>query len=426
MNPGEVDRAGLLSEVSDTVARICELLDECDGYGYDTYDTRVGPLYLYLLRTRGQSRVSGLLLRFLYALELISPIAYRRIRGIPPTWDPMGNSYRAGIQLSLYQVDKDRRRLEAARDILDRIEKCAVGEAPSRGFALGFPCITGSNMLWSTSTPVAHYSVRVARKFLIWERVVGDGRYNGALSEVVSFLTQVLPWVTREACLGVAYTPDDPLQVINIWADVASFLSSYGLHYGAGQYRQRCLKLMESVLHHQAPDGSWPYFAAWEGKPGGEDNSHTAMVLGGLADICACYPKDTREVLLPALERGAKRWIEMFFDPASGRHWNLVNRPNQVSTVCLGDTLYAIHRLLRPEVGLDDTLRNFLQGLADKVVLWSLRNLRLKNGRFCERSLPFRKYSVRSVRSFDGLVGDSLALYLAERNAGAGAILWTV
>ena len=130
--------AQLLDAVISSIDDLDLALKECDGLGYDTYDTRVGSLYLYLSRKRDTNRLAEAALKSLYALELLSPIYFRRLRGIQPTWDPMGNSYRAAAQLTLYQADGRGVRLDDARDILDRVQRCAVGSPPSRGFALGF------------------------------------------------------------------------------------------------------------------------------------------------------------------------------------------------------------------------------------------------------------------------------------------------
>jgi hypothetical protein len=413
----------------ETIMRLDQIMRECDGYGYDTYDTRIGKLYLYLSQKRSKRTFADLLLKGLYALELAAPIYYRKIRGIHRTWDPMGNSYRAGVHLTLYQACKNTKHLLEARSILDRIQKCAVGKQQSRGFALGFPCITGSNVVWKTNVPVAHYSIRVARKFLIYERIARDNRYRTTIEEVVTFLTNDLPWVNIEGRIGVGYTPEDPLQVINIWADTASFLSCYSSFYGnKSTYRDKIFGLVENILNHQKADGGWPYFASWEGKPQNEDNSHTAMVLGALADISICYSSELKTRLIPVLEKGVERWVATFFEEETGRHWNTVDRTSHSYTVCLGDTLYAILRLVRPELGLTESLVDRLQKLADKVVVWSIQNLRRKSGRFCERRLPYRNYSVQSIRSFDGLVCDSLALYWAQRyeNNKTNNFLWCV
>ena len=413
-------------QVSEAMSCLDELMHETGGYSYDTYDVRVGPIYLYLSRKRDENPLAKCLLYSLYGLELFAPILYRKIRGIPKTWDPMGNSYRAGFQMTLYKVDVESRRLREAARILDQVVGCAVGESGKRGFALGFPCITGSNKIWKTNVPVAHYSVRVGRKLLIWEKIVGDGRYKQILDEVVSFLACELPWIEREGFRAVAYTPEDPLHVINIWADVASFLACYSIQYETDIHKDKVHGLIKAVTCHQAPDGSWPYFASWEGKPGREDNSHTAMILGALADVVLCYPYDFVHVLIPVLERGVSRWIEMFFDESTGRHWNTLDRKSDCHTVCVGDALYAINRLVRPNVGLSATTRLRLDTLSDKLVEWSLKYLKLENGHFCERLLPYKKFCVESIRSFDGLVCDSLALYWAQKRMGTNTPLWTI
>jgi hypothetical protein len=407
------------------IDKLDKMMDESDGYCHDTYDVRVGQLYLFLSQKRDTSRLARYLLYVLYGLELMAPLLYRKIIGISKTFDAMGNSYRAGVQLTLYQLDAHKERLDKAASILDRITQTAVGVPGRRGFALGFPCITGSNKIWKTDVPVAHYSLRVARKFIIWQMVVGDGRYNSMLKEVIAFLNEELQWMENDGFLAIAYTPDDPLHVINIWADVASLLASYDRLYGDQCCRERAISLAKHVLKYQAIDGSWPYFAACENKPGREDNTHTAMVLGALADVAICYP-EVRTEIVQSLAKGIPSWIKMFFNEETGQFWNLVDRPKDCFTVCLGDALYAINRLIRPELIIGKVMEQRLLSLEKKIIRWSLDNLKLENGRFCERKLHWKKYHLESIRSFDGLICDSLTIYFVRELLGQDKVLWTI
>jgi len=163
------------------IDRLNRILDETGGWGYDTYDARVGKFYEFLHSRRYKSKLCKLGVYALYACEFVAPITFRKLRGIKKTWDPMGNSYRAGTYLTLYACEGRKEDLDSARKILDEILPHAVGKPGQRGFALGFLCITGSNKIWKTAVPVAHYSLRTARKFLTYERLTGDTRYAAML-----------------------------------------------------------------------------------------------------------------------------------------------------------------------------------------------------------------------------------------------------
>ena len=424
----QLESSAAEDEIRSAVGQLLKAMDAGGGWSYDTYDVRTGSLYLWLYREKTRRAFAAYILRGLYALELAAPHYYRRVRGIQPTWDPMGNSYRAGACLSLFLAEDDERHLVAARDILDRVTARAVGAPGRRGFALGFPCITGSDKLWRTDVPVAHYTLRVARKFLQWERIFHNGRYQAILSENIRFLVEGLPWIERDGILGVAYTPDDPMQVLNIWADVASLLACYGRATGVETHKEKSVRLVRGVLAHQDGQGAWPYFARWERPFGGVDNSHTAMVLGALADAALCYPSELMDEVVPAIERGIACWLGMFFDESSGRFWNMAGQEAQSCSVCLGDALYAIHRLTRPELGLSPALAHRLMCLAGRIVVWSFANLRLPGGRFCERRVGWWRYVLESVRSFDGFVADALALSWASGKVSGekSRLLWTI
>lgn len=406
--------------------RLMAILDATGGYGFDTYDTRVGSLYLNLYHRRASNSLADMAMRGLYVAEAIAPIAYRRLRGIRPTWDAMGNSYRANAHVVLAQLGDREAHLAAARDILDQVVACAVGEPGRRGFALGFRCITGSDKIWSTQVPVAHYSLRVARALMRYQRVSGSDRYAAVLAECIRFLTEGLPWVEREGCTGVGYTPADPLQVINIWADVASVLACYDRMQGTVAQQARVAGLTRSILAHLRDDDTWPYFARWEFKVGDVDNSHTAMVLGALADLAQCDAGGLRAEIIAALNRATPRWLEMFFDEETGRAWNTVDQPRHAYAVTVGDTAYAVLRLARADLGLDPALRQRLLTLGERNIDWAMSHLRLGNGRFCERRLGWWRFAVRSIRSFDGLIADSLALHCATGQGVDREALWVV
>ena len=136
------------------------------------------------------------------------------------------------------------------------------------------------------------------------------------------------------------------------------------------------------------------------------------MVLAALSDAAYYYQYELSETLRPILEIGIENWLSKFFDEATGQHWNATNKIDDSYTVCLGDALYAIQKLIRKEVGLEEETCRRLNKLSEKIISWSFKNLLLPNGHFCERKLHFIKYSVKSIRSFDGLIGDALSLYL--------------
>ena len=400
----------LEAEARKSVDCLLTHIRKADGYGYDPYDSRVGRLYRYML----------------YGMEFFAPVTFRKLRGIKKTWDPMGNSYFAGTLMTLYYLDKDPAKLTEARGWFDRIITKAVGTPGKRGFALGFICVTGSNKLWSTDVPVAHYTLRTARHLMIYEKMIGDGRYNDILEENMKFFTEVLPWVEVDGMVGVGYTPADPMQVINIWMDVASTLASYGALKGDHRFKDKAIALTESVLKHFLDDDTWPYHASWAKKPYSVDNSHTGMVIGAFADIAICYP-EMRDKIVAVLEKATPKWIDLFFDESTGRHWN-VKSSNHAAATAWTDALLAIHRLLRPELGISPKLADRLRILRTKMSQWSMDNMRCFDGRYAVFKYRYKKYSVGGVRSFDGMIADCLALTLAESKVPETELgkLWTI
>ena len=423
----EKTHPGLDKKVKDSVDCLLGHIRKNEGMGYDPYDCRVGKMYEFFGQTR--KTLKGKVTRlFLYGIEFFAPVTFRKIRGIPRTYDPMGNSYWAGAQMAMYLADNDQSRLDEARKVLDKVVTKSVGDPGKRGFALGFPCVTGSGILWRTDVPVSHYTLRVVRKLMIWERVVGDGRYQAVIDEAMKFLTEVLEYVEVDGMLGVAYTPADPLQVVNIWADVASILACYSVGRKDDIYKDMAIGLARSVVKHHLPDGTWPYFAKWSKKPFSIDNSHTAMVLGALADVAICYPDEVGAEIRPVLESGTAKWLELFYNEETGQHWMEPHKHHVCFSVSVGDALYAIHRLVRPELGLSEGLMKRLETARERLINWSIKVLPNFDGRWCVRKYPMKRYSVGGVRSFDGLTADGLAITYAESRLPRDSVskLWTI
>jgi len=409
---GRSDTASLALSV---IGHLLPIIEQADGYGYDGYDVRHGGLYEYLCHHTNNAL--GLLgWRLLYFVELVHPTLYRRLRGIKPHWDPMGNGYRVGAHLALYLCDGDTAHLDKARAVLDRLRSCLVGAALRRGFGLGFPTLMGARRLvWTPDMPISHTSVRVGRKFLLWEAVTGDRTYAPVVDEVAEFLSEGLGWGETEGFAWVGYAPIDPAPVVNIWGDVASYLAAYDAARHTDEHRDRMLGLVNSVLGHQAPDGWWPYDARWCGTKPAVDNYHTAMVLAALAHLCKHMPEGYRDRIRASLNLGLRYYLDTFFDEDTGRFRCFPGKNLPIDPSGIGDALYAFHHLDEPAVGLPPELLARMNRVADRSVEWGIGNLRTGEGRFYARIVPFRRVVLDGVRRWDGEMCDALALYYAAR-----------
>jgi hypothetical protein len=391
------------------------MIEQADGYGYDPYDARHGRLYEYLCHHTGNPLgLAGW--RLLYLCELVHPTLYRKLRGIKPHWDPMGNSYRVGAHLALYLCDGDEAHLDKARAVLDRLKTRLVGAASGRGFGLGFPTLMGAKKLvWTPDMPISHTSVRVGRKLLLWEAVTGDRTYAPVGDEVATFLVEGLAWGETNGCTWVGYAPVDPAPVVNIWGDVASYLAAYDASRHTDEHRERVLGLVNSILGHQDPEGWWPYEGRWCGAKPAVDNYHTAMVLAALAHLCKYVPADHRERIRASLELGLRYYLDTFFNEHTGRFRCFPGKNLPIDPSGIGDALYAFHQLDEPSVRMPVDLLARMNRVADRSVEWGIRNLRTRKGRFHTRVVPLRKIALGGIRRWDGQMCDALALYYAAR-----------
>lgn len=412
---GGQDRADPITLALSVINHLLPVIEQADGYGYDPYDARCGRLYEYLCH-HSDTPLGLIGWRMLYFCELIHPTLYRRLRGIKPHWDPMGNSYRVGAHLTLYLCDGDEAHLAKARAILDRIRDCLVGTAPRRGFGLGFPTLMGARQLiWMPDMPISHTSVRVGRKFLLWEAVTGDGTYAEVADEVARFLAEGLAWGQTDGLTWVGYAPVDPAPVVNIWGDVASYLAAHDASRKMDAHRERVLGLIRTILEHQDTEGWWPYEGCWCGSKPAVDNYHTAMVLGALSHLCKYVPEDHRERIRASLDLGLRYYLDTFFDEDTGRFRCFPGKNLPVDPSGIGDALYAFHHLEDHAVGMPRELLARMNRIADRSVEWAIRNLRTAKGRFYSRIVPLRKVVLDGVRRWDGEMCDALALYYAAR-----------
>jgi hypothetical protein len=151
----------------------------------------------------------------------------------------------------------------------------------------------------------------------------------------------------------------------------------------------------------QRPDGSWPY--GEEDNLGWVDGFHTAYNLDAL-DVWQRATGD--EPAREALERGLELYLERLIDPDGAARASLGSRyPVDIHAVATAiSTLTTLSR------------RGFETGeTADRVLDWTLANMRRSDGRFAFQKHRRYRNSVPYIRWGDGHMLLGLANYLTER-----------
>jgi hypothetical protein len=205
-----------------------------------------------------------------------------------------------------------------------------------------------------------------ARALVEAQRAFGDETYLGAARGACDFILGDLKRSAEgadEICFS--YTPLDETQVFNASLLAGETLASVGARTGEEELLTASMRAARYVVRRQRADGSWAYGAA--GFQGWADNFHTAFILTSLARISEAVGRAAHAEFAESLRRGYEFWRGNFF-LADGWPKYYHDNPYPADAHSSGAAVVALCEL-------KDSMPGAL-ALADRVIGWTLRNLR--------------------------------------------------
>ncbi len=278
--------------------------------GFDPYDLRAHPVYLWASRTNGRLRIPARALRGAFALvETYCPEAARKLLRIEGALNPKGIALFARAYLTLFALKRDPALAELAEHCLKLLrDTVAPGHC---GAGWGYPFNWQSRNFIPANTPNAVVTHAAGDAFWRAYRLWGKEEHLETCSGICRFfLTGLNRHISESGGQCFSYTPVDRMRVLNVSLFVSEFLIRIGVHIGNSDFVAEGMRGVDYVLNNQNPDGSWYYFAAEEGLRNSIDHYHTGFVLRSLRSVAA-VTADTR--VSEALTRGfAFYWMHLF------------------------------------------------------------------------------------------------------------------
>jgi len=228
--------------------------------GYDPYDIKGTPLFLYLLALTPKSPLPLRAFRTMVVhMERWKPLMLRRLFRINKQINAKAMGLFAKSFLNLYAITKDKRFKKKALECIRWVENNA-----SQGFSglcWGYPFDWQSHILIPRATPSAVVSSIVGDAFWSAYKILRDSRYLDVCISICEFFIKDLniDKIDRD-CICFSYTPIDNFHVHNANLFVAEFLTRVGKELKRDDFLEFGRRSANYALREQNPDGSLFYW----------------------------------------------------------------------------------------------------------------------------------------------------------------------
>ena len=285
--------------------------------------------------------------------------------------------------LATYRRTRTREAEDEACELLQQLISLRL--KTGHGIAWGYNFDWQSRVFFAPrGTPTIVPTAFAVRALVEAADVFADDAYLEHARAACEFIVQELPRSVEnenEVCFG--YAPDTDTRIFNASMLAAETLGAVGARDAKSEYCDLAVKAVRYVVNQQRDDGSWFYGA--DANQNWIDNFHTAYLLSSLKRISeSCASAQTAE-FKSARQRGYEFWRKGFF-LADG--WAKYYH----------DTLYPVdtHAAAAAIVSLLDLIELDREALplAERIAIWSIRNLRDRRGFFHYQRRRF--YTVRT------------------------------
>lgn len=317
-----------------------------------------------------------------------SPLNLRTLVRVPAQKNSKAIALFALASLSNYRRLRTAEAEQDARGFLDELMRLKISGYSGAAWGYSFDW-QNRNFFAPRGTPMIVPTAFAARAFLEAYEVFNDDRYLQTARSICEFILNDLKRTAdstdKNGAFCFSYSPLDDTKVFNSSLFAAETLACVGALTGdtgfSGESKDLALRAARYVTKRQRADGSWPYGAGsaqlWV------DNFHTAYVLLSLSRIMKCSG-DAID-LQPALERGYRFWRDSFF-LADGwpKYYHDALYPADAHSAATAIIALVELRELDSEA----------ISQAERIAVWTLRNLRDSRGFFYYQRRRF--YTVRT------------------------------
>jgi rhamnogalacturonyl hydrolase YesR len=388
-NPAALDEKG--REIYNSLHAVEAWVENHQYKAYEPFDGLSSPL-------RRLACGNLLLERLLMQAVRQSPINLRPLVGIKPLPSTKGRGYMAAGYLTLFRMTGDQAYRAKAVDCLDWLR----GHRSSKFHEYS----------WANHFDFASRGGRYSKdeSIIVWTALVGhafiDGYECTRIPQYLGVAESACRWMlalprertTSGTCLSYHAVGQSSIHNANMLG--AGFLARMWQLTGNPQYRSAAAEAMEYSCSRQRPDGSWWY--AEDPKFHWIDGFHTGYNLDSLKHYIAGTGDDTYTA---AMLKGLEYYKRHFFGE-DGCPAYYHNRVQPIDSQCAAQAI--------------ETLANFAAidpeslELAQRVALWTIRNMQDPDGHFYYRCYPLMKAKAPMLHWAQATTYRGLALLLSR------------
>ena len=357
-------------------------LERSDFVGWDPYDALASPGIRALARTPllRQAAIQGL---------KAVPFNPRRALGVPPTENPKALALFVSAYARLAKVEPQGRYAGLALALADRLEGRAMKAGGGAGWAYPFDVQTRWGY-YPRTRPNAVVTTFAAHALMDVEELAPPGRFAPAIDSALEFARSSLA-VEQGGESYFAYHEGSKVPIHNASLLVASLFARRGRPDDA-------LPALRYSLQRQRADGSWPY--GERSDLGWVDGYHTAFILWSLHRALSVEEEADRSG--EALDRALDFFLAKFVDP-DGAVRASPDARYPVDIHSCASSVWALSALHERDTRALAT--------AERVLGWTLGNMRRDDGRFAFQRRRLLRASVPYARWSDGHMLLALAEY---------------
>lgn len=369
---------------------------------YDLYDIKSKMAKLY----QTNSRIVKLLRNGINFLELLFP---RLIRKLCNVKKQVTSASLAAIiimlcEIPMIEIDNEKLLKQLIASL--RAKKVKL-DANACGYGLPLQWAMSNDYISKVGLPNCHTSILVGTAYLSYYKLFKDSSVLIDLQEIAEFICEYLPKKNHgKNAISISYTPFDSLEVINVSAEAAAFLSELAILLNIESYNLLSKGLLSFVLKTQRGDGAWWYSA--QSKVDDNDNYHTMMNLRALLLVYNHWP--TYKGLKVALEIGLQFYLNAFFD-SEGVPKTYPDKKYPIAAYTCAESLYGLSVFYEQKHLFNPEMQNNILSKLLGVYRFISNRFMDSKGRFITRKYRVYNYKIYSCRRAQAYISTGLILF---------------
>ena len=375
MEKGSILDNSLLKRVESSFKKLISWLEINGQSGYDPYDLRGYPLYIYLLNSH--STIAPFLKRIIDYGGIFFPSLLRKILQIRKARNPKAVGLFAKGYIDLYKITHESKYLDLSKDSLGWLEKHV--SKGYRGFCWGYPFDWQSLHFFPSGTPCSVVTAIIGEAFFSFYQIVPERKYLDICESICEFFLNDLniDYINRDK-MCFSYTPLDTAHIHNSNLLIADFLIRMGCFVKNNKYLRYGMNALNYTLNEQNEDGSFYYFGSkddekyklpWETMTK-IDHYHTGFILRSLYSI---YQTTKDKILFSRIKNCYRHYLQNLFEERT------IPKITPEHTYPVD-----IHSCAEAILCLSTLLSDFPEGKETLIntTLWTIREMQTKKGWF--------------------------------------------